>query len=567
MKNILSYLGFILALIFSSAPFLSGQTVSASDAEKVAINFMKTQNPQARILAHGTATNAENQQDALIHVFNFQPGGFVLVAGDKKSTPVLGYSDKSNFDLEHLNPEATYFLDEMKAQISALKNEKKLAPMQASWDECLKGKGISGAETEIFVGPYLTTKWGQGLYYNQLCPADNMGSGGHVATGCVATAMAQLIKYHNSPAYGQGSHQYLHFAYGFQSADFENTKYNWSNMPNTLINENMDVATLMYHCGVAVDMNYGPSSSGAYAYKITPALREYFSFSSTMHEIAYPQAPSDFISTLLENLDLAQPVLMAGGGSGGGSPTANYHAWICDGYKFDNYFPFLPVFYSMNWGWDGNSDGYFSMGNFNPGTSSFNFNVGAIFGIEPSCPRNLNLSIPTLAGFPMEVVETITVSAPIIPVIPGLKKINYDAGKCVQMNPGFLAIGSNVTFTAFIQGCGGPAPFSDGENEERSEEEPPTVVKPDDTAVDLDVYPNPFSTTTTITYELPTDQAVDIRIFNATGNLVAQLAQQEQQIAGQYTYSFEANGLPNGVYFLVMQAGDQKMIQRLMLAR
>ena len=105
----------------------------------------------------------------------------------------------------------------------------------------------------------ITTHWKQNPYYNDLCPYDYTYNQ-RALTGCVATAMAQIMKYWSYPEHGIGSHSYVpqqHPQYGTQYADFSNTTYLWSSMPSTVNSSNTAVATLMYHCGVSVNMNYG----------------------------------------------------------------------------------------------------------------------------------------------------------------------------------------------------------------------------------------------------------------------------------------------------------------------
>lgn len=558
MKKIFCSVGLITAFYFGSLTLIFCQTVSLKEAEKVAINFMKTQHPQAQIVAStGTSSGAENRENDLIHVFNFQPSGFVLVAGDKKSTPVLGFSKESNFDVDRLNPEAVFYLNAMKSQVSFLKTQKSLPSMQADWEQSLKAN--AGAESGITVGPYLTTKWNQGQYYNQYCPADATGPAGHVYTGCVATAMAQLIKFHNSPAYGQGYHEYYHGKYGWQSANFESAQYNWANMPDVVTSSNPDVARLMYHCGVAVDMDYGVSGSSAAVSAIAPALQNYFSFSNSMQWITYFLEQGNFGPKILADLNSGHPTYM----TGCGSFTGDCHAWICDGYQIT---PNFSIYYSMNWGWGGNADGYYMLGNFNTGSYSFDWHLTAITGISPSCPRNVNINSAPLAALPIiEVIETITTNMPIVPVFVTLgNRINYDAGRYIQMDPGFQAEGTRVTFRAYIQGCGGGIPFTGGTNDDRSQPEAPESTSVN---TDLQISPNPFTTVTTITYILPTAQTVNLQIFNAMGTLVAQPVRQAQQEAGQYEHTFEANNLPPGIYFLVLHTGNQKQTKRLVLNR
>ncbi len=205
------------------------------------------------------------------------------------------------------------------------------------------------------VDPLLSTLWNQGTYYNQLCPTDPNGPGGHVWAGCVATAMGQVMKYHDHPDQGTGSHSYYAAGYGTQSANFGVTTYEWSSMPNQINSNNLPIATLLYHLGVSVDMQYSPNGSGAYSSDARDALVDYFSYSPNAQLLPKNSFPIEtFIYKLQNELNLNRPVYYSGSGSGGG------HAFVCDGYQGDDYFHF-------NWGWSGYGDGYFYLNNLNPG--------------------------------------------------------------------------------------------------------------------------------------------------------------------------------------------------------
>jgi hypothetical protein len=224
------------------------------------------------------------------------------------------------------------------------------------------------------VNPLLGTTWNQSCFYNELCPSDPnapYGYCGHVPVGCVALAMAQVMKYWDYPVSGTGSHSYYASPYGWQSADFGNTTYEWDNMPGSLNNDNLSVATLIYHCAVSVNMQFGPNGSGAFTGDARNSLVNYFDYDAEAAFI-YKSSYSDPVweSMLRDELDMGRPVIYRGQGTGG-------HAWVCDGYAADNYF-------HMNWGWGGYANGYFYLSALNPAGNNFNSNQAAIMGIVPS---------------------------------------------------------------------------------------------------------------------------------------------------------------------------------------
>ena len=185
----------------------------------------------------------------------------------------------------------------------------------------------------------LTTTWNQSPYYNSLCP-DSAGI--HAVTGCAATAQAQVMKFWNWPETGVGEHSYSSSSYGGTlSANFGATTYNWSIMPNSVSSANtagQAVALLMYHCGIAVDMNYSPDGSGAQTGDVPAALSEHFRYGACANMKARDSyAKSVWEDMLIETFDRGIPVVYAGNDSDGG------HAFNCDGYNNNRYFHF-------NWG-------------------------------------------------------------------------------------------------------------------------------------------------------------------------------------------------------------------------
>ncbi len=258
------------------------------------------------------------------------------------------------------------------------------------WSSLINGINYGGSlGKKAGVTPLCQTTWDQSPYYNALCPYDNSASE-RTVTGCVATAMAQVMKFWNFPATGTGYHSYNHDTYGTLSANFGSSTYNWTSMPNNVSSNNSAVATLMYHCGVSVDMNYGVGSTGGSgAYVISNAspvtncteyaLKNYFGYKSTLQGVEkdnYTQ--TQWVNLMKTELDAGRPVIYAGFGSGGG------HCFVNDGYDINSFFHF-------NWGWSGSYNGFFVITALNPGgvgtgggTGGFNNNHQAVIGIEPS---------------------------------------------------------------------------------------------------------------------------------------------------------------------------------------
>ena len=299
--------------------------------------------------------------------------GFVIVSAENNVYPIIGYSFEGSYTSQPGFEPANfnYWMDNCSNQIIYVRENALPADelIESTWNSLLVSDPVSKDFDNV--DPLLTTLWDQGTYYNQLCPADPGGPGGHVWAGCVATAMAQVMKYHNHPLQGSGSHSYNCPGYGAQSADFGATTYEWTSMPNQVNSSNTSVATLLYHLGVSVDMQYSPSGSGAFSSDARDALVEYFGYSPDAQLLPKSGFPIEtFIYKLKNELNLSRPVYYSGSGSGGG------HAFVCDGYQGNDFFHF-------NWGWSGYANGYFYLNNLNPGGFQFNQGQSALFYVYP----------------------------------------------------------------------------------------------------------------------------------------------------------------------------------------
>lgn len=321
-------------------------------------------------------------------IFNNTSGpGYVIIAADDCVVPILGYSYVNNFDTETLPPNLKEWLNDYAEQIetAVTMRASATAEIRAEWDCLRQGKPLP-IKSEKAVTPLISTTWDQSPYYNALCPYDNSAHE-RTLTGCVATALGQVLKYWSYPEHGYGSHSYVpnsHPEYGSLYVDFSSVNYQWSSMPNNVTSSNNAVATLLYHCGVSVNMDYGISGSpdyGSSAYtadngtnrpSAETALKTYFNYKSTLHSVSKSDySDSQWINLLKNELDHSRPMLYRGSGNQGG------HSFICDGYNNNDYFHF-------NWGWSGHYNDYFYINNLNP--TSFNFSSGqqAVIGIEPN---------------------------------------------------------------------------------------------------------------------------------------------------------------------------------------
>ncbi|NLA24358.1 MAG: hypothetical protein GX879_05265, partial [Bacteroidales bacterium] len=239
MKKKISLILYFLTLFYINT---YSQKVEFSDAKQIANSFYSAntniQNPEIKSELKFKASNSD-----MITLFSYQSGGFVAVALWQGVKPILAYSFQGNHSLEDIPLNTMSWFLEYAKRINKLKTNNIIDPKaKAEWLSLKNNKYQAKSAKSMFL---LSTEWGQNCYYNSLCPEDPNGPCGHAVTGCVATSMAMIMKHHNYPQFGKGSHSYISNNYGELSADFENTEYLWNEMPNVLTEENLAVATLM----------------------------------------------------------------------------------------------------------------------------------------------------------------------------------------------------------------------------------------------------------------------------------------------------------------------------------
>jgi len=366
------------------------EKVDPEKAEKVAQGFVQSKQglrTKPYMQLKYTATNRKEQRGkirrvapqsppdtAYYYVFNTTDGGFVIVAADDAVRPVLGYSVNGNYDENNLPPNFAYWMDCLQQQIAyVLKNNlPQTVTVRNEWETYLNGNISLLTET---VGPLIQTQWNQGHPYYIFCPI--LPDGYPAATGCVATAMAQIMNYHQFPDSGSGeSDPYItSFGIFMPSASLE-VKYDWENMLNIYSDDDSDspqqqnaVATLMYHCGLSLKMNYGLGGSGAFSENVVTALTTHFGYDRNMQffsRMSFQEDDIAWVEMLKAQIYAGLPVYYEGGA----------HAFICDGYNTDGTFHF-------NWGSGGWFDGYYVMDELYPGGSNQNIAQQIIINIKP----------------------------------------------------------------------------------------------------------------------------------------------------------------------------------------
>jgi hypothetical protein len=401
IKSVMAWRPSCLLLLLSLwLPAVWAAPISSDQARQVALHWMNTSGAKTSSFTSPTlATQRASKQlpgSATLYTVNLQPAGFVVVSGDDAVQPVIFYTDAGQAGQRALPPQLNAMLEDASGAIEAAqaRSTTATAETKALWNDLLAGntKRLAAAKsTTKAVTPLVSVTWDQGQYYNALCPADSLSDyDGRVLVGCVAVAIGQVMAYHGWPSQGVGSHSYTASKYGTLTANFGATTYNWGAMPAALTGYNTNVATLLYHCGVGVDMNYGPDSSGAYSSDAVYALKTYFNYASTLalkSRISY--SDSAWLTLLRGELDAARPFYYAGYDK----PHDVGHAFVLDGYQNTNYF-------HVNWGWGGYGNGYFYLNSLGVDGYNFSLEQEAILGIKPNVTSTTSVSgyVRTTAG-------------------------------------------------------------------------------------------------------------------------------------------------------------------------
>lgn len=362
----------ILIAICVSALFANGKQISQNAALSAARKYSRTGQ-----VAPAKNLRSDKTNNAPYYAFNLEQG-YVIVSGDDEMTELVGYAENGFFDAENVPPQMQLWLDGYAEYVAAVQSGKAKAR-----------KILLSDSPSVVVEPLVTTKWNQDAPFNNFAPeyTDDNNNTQRCATGCAATAMAQIMKFHNWPEQGVGHYSYEHQSFGTISSNFSEHVYDWTNMIDRYNNgeySNMQadaVALLMKDCGVSLNMNYGPVS-GASIYSYYPAFKNYFRYSSrTVNRSGCETA--EFTKIITDELQEGRPIIYCGTGEDGG------HAFVVDGYD-TNYF------LHVNWGWGGYSDGYFDMNYMDPtglgiggGSGAFKWNQGIVLarplkdGVEP----------------------------------------------------------------------------------------------------------------------------------------------------------------------------------------
>ena len=393
MKNIRIASFMILAFfLMSGNNALMADPVSHSQALQVAQAFLREKGKTVQTIdMPRKGKSMAKQGNAAYYVFNNgDSDGFVIVSGDDRTEQILGYSMNGAFDEEDMPENVKAWLQTYADQIESMGNGPRRAPSHTYHDA---------------IPVIIKTLWGQDTPYNNACPPYIIGGNTYSSvTGCVATAIAQIMYHYKYPtavttaipAYSYEDQYGSHSVEELATTSFEWNKMKYDYDLTYTSEEAAAVATLMTYCGRSVGMMYSPGSSGASDVKLVGALSKYFGYDKSLQRLSRSQYSTyQWQEMIYGELSAGRPVFYSGD-----TDTGSGHAFICDGYNGEGKFHF-------NWGWNGRYNGYYALTALNPdpthqeagsgsGSTGYNYNQAIIVDIKPdqggNAPQDLYLT-------------------------------------------------------------------------------------------------------------------------------------------------------------------------------
>ena len=369
----------ISAVLFLLQINIYAKFVEIDDARKVAKNCYYEKMNQYHeginyedVLILYEYTKMHNNE-IMYYAFDFDKG-FVIVSAEDALVPVIGYSYEGIYPTENVEYNYESYMQSFIDQIQYIIENSISATNEVKnqWDHLLTDD-INTLNTNTFKDvliPLTSGMWNQDSPYNFLCPEDPDGPGGRVYAGCVATCMSMIMYYWRYPINGTGQHSYYPSPeYGQLTVNFGETYYAWDGMKDNIDNLNpVPIAEIMYHCGVAVNMNYSPNGSGAYSGTVPSRINAFFRYNSAQYLEKNNYSQANWITILKGDLDKGWPMYYSGQSNDGG------HAFVCDGYEGDNF--------HFNFGWSGSGNGFYTLYN----VGGFNVNQAIVRNFVPSDP-------------------------------------------------------------------------------------------------------------------------------------------------------------------------------------
>lgn len=303
------------------------------------------------------AYTAQRNGNVCYYVFNRgNDGGFVIVGGDERANKILAIVPEGSFNYDELPANVKAWMEEYEIQID---RAIRLTPEVTKQEKAQRQARRAARAPKTSIPEMITTKWGQRMpYNNNIITQNGRSTGTHSRpfyAGCVATAMAQVMKKWEYPTTGTGYNSYYSYSLNdFFAADFQNTTYDWANMlddysggPLEYTSAQADaVATLTFHCGVACETTFSDDASGATLENAAMGMQRFFGYRNSVYPLSkHMVSEEDWVDIVYNELKAGRPILYAGG----------VHAFVCHGYDAAN------DLYAINWGWYGTANGYFAI--------------------------------------------------------------------------------------------------------------------------------------------------------------------------------------------------------------
>ena len=437
----------MMSLLLCGVVQLFARPLREQEARELAEQFFQksTQTQQLRsveltlVSAPTCTTNGYEPQSMgeparYYYVYNRGEGrGFVIVAGDDRFAPYIGYAVTGSFSIENIPDNLFAFLKACQQRMDELTT-------QVGWQSLLAPTLPREAEpTEV--NPLLgDIMWDQSAPWNSKTPESKNGV--HMPVGCVATAYSQVMRYYQWPDKGEGSFEYKEpETKRKHKVNFGTATYDWKHMPasypdgRTPTAEEVEaLGTLCYHAGVAIETTYAADGSGSFAPLIVRAMRNHFRYDKSVtfkRRINYTQPEWDKI--IRKELAAKRPVIYSGTGTGGG------HAFVCDGYNAEG-------FYHINWGWSGLANGYFNLNFLAPGYLGIGGGAGGGFSMEQGIVVGIT---PDRAGNSKVTEEPLVTTRKFTMTLVGGETIKLrDAQYAIWLSDGTFEYDGNITYAA-----------------------------------------------------------------------------------------------------------------------
>jgi hypothetical protein len=409
MRTVMCSAALVAAIML---PVRAAPTTADQAAKAVQGWLTVTTHPLDAALGSGSGnveTFADGQGRPLYYIVHTQPSGFVIVPGDDLVEPIIGFAPAGNYDPSEDNPLGALVSRDMACRVAAARAGQAAAPRalpsgqaadpKAKW---LRFQGLTGSMapaltqaasiSDVRVAPLVLSTWSQMVAgdipgapacYNYYTPPGPNGSTTNYPCGCVATAMAQLMRFYQYPTVGIGRQSFTYYIQGVASSGFTlggdgaGGAYNWSLMPlspnaSTPLNQCQQIGALCWDAGIAVGMDYSPGGSGATATAMKAAMKSPFGYANAINGgNAIVNIGAGLIGMLNPNLDAGRPALLGIRGTGGG------HAVVGDGYGYDS----GTLYHHLNLGWSGMDTAWYNLPTID--TS------GPLFDIVGSCVYNV----------------------------------------------------------------------------------------------------------------------------------------------------------------------------------